>query len=149
MKNIKFRAWDNEDKKMLKQTSTMSFNETGDKEKSGYNWEAYTRNMIEVMQFTGLTDTNDVQIYEGDIVSVPYVTPYGGIAEDTEQGKYSILFEFGQFVINTPYSSTPLSSWCNRSESTYIPNYGKKVILQTGTLVTVVGNIYENPELLN
>jgi uncharacterized phage protein (TIGR01671 family) len=74
-------------------------------------------NNIAVCQFTGLTDKNGKEIYEGDVLSVD---------------NYKVLIKFigGQFVgYNSNYAITETQ---NRNWLQW----------------TVIGNIYENPELL-
>lgn len=57
MREIKFRAWDNEDKDMLLTPDIYLCQETAEAR------ERYT-----LMQYTGLKDKNSKEIYEGDIV---------------------------------------------------------------------------------
>lgn len=76
----------------------------------------------QLMQFTGLTDVNGKEIYEGDIVNFSF----DGVLH-IESGNY-IKFEDGAFLIHKPYFC-PLASDAN--------------------FIEVIGNIYEHSHLLN
>ena len=72
----------------------------------------------EIMQSTGLHDKNGKLIYEGDIVQFP--NPY-------EENKiFRQIVEWQELALTIGYSFTPF----------------------TALTVEVIGNIYENPELL-
>lgn len=104
MREIKFRAWDKEQKKMLDDVSTWT--------------DDFTGMLIALMQYTGLKDKNGKEIYEGDIVKYKNDKPD------------KVIFENGGFMTSRFYHRTP-NNW--------------KILLDE---LEVIGNIYENPELL-
>ena len=117
MREIKFRAWDKENKRML-YVSDINF--CGE-EISAYDREEYIGfNYIELMQFTGRQDINGKEVYEGDIVKCfdnYYKMYYIGVVD----------FADCSFVIKN--DACTYYRWQDYR-------------------VEIVGNIYENPELL-
>ena len=119
----KFRAWDKNNKEMISWRYLLN----------GYN----LRNVfmrpemcgLELMQSTGLKDKNDVEIFEGDIVSVrnhPFQKTEKSGAGIEIDGDYAISWNEGDLT------------WCA----------GNLLLARLKPYVTVAGNIYENPELL-
>lgn len=128
MREIKFRAWDKENKRMLKVDSLcFSLNKVMCEypEYDNYVWE--TGSNFEVMQYTGLKDKNDKDMYEDDIVKL---NTFKGL----KNGK--IIFKDGCFWA--------LVKEFNTVANVLFPLHDN----EGGTLFEVIGNIYENSELL-
>ena len=118
MREIKFRARDRES------------GEWRYHEDSGYDfWYGLDDGQYDsetLSQYTGLKDKNGKEIYEGDIVQGNFGIPPIGVRSVVE-------YEGSAFIIKTPK--------CNP----------KEVTLRTGIEcldLHIIGNIYENPELL-
>ena len=122
----KFRAWHNELGRMMS-ISDMWFNvdslgEIGLNDTIMNDYITVSPDEIELMQSTGLKDKNGKEIFEGDILkSNKYIT-----SVFYERGAYCVKF---CRTTNTTVTMNVIS---------FIEKYKTKVI----------GNIYENPELL-
>lgn len=97
-------------------------------------WDGTTEYIkAELMQYTGLKDKNGVEIYEGDVVSWPNDTVNDReIEEGISWVKYntkSCRFDLG---------------W----PSEFRNNYQGTMEFLSMVTPTVIGNIYENPELI-
>lgn len=134
MRDIKFRAWDKRTKRLY-QVQALQFYGTNntvdacwtngvdfDGESTLGEPELNNLHNLELMQYTGMKDVKGVEIYEGDI-----------IREDIEKGGppivVSVVWEDGAFY---------------GKERTHNPEYLIKEFLNG----KVIGNIYENPDLL-
>lgn len=132
MREIKFRAWDKERKSM--QTSRMnmvSFN--GDILMA--KRDEFRSSDIVIMQFTGLLDKNGREIYEGDIV-----------VENSYPMFNNGLCNYRCVVIwDKDEACFGLDMYCvsDRVRGFACPNS-----ISEYEALEVIGNIYENPELV-
>jgi len=113
MREIKFRVWDG----INYMSNPFTLNDLQSKTLQ------FTTDCV-VMQFTGLTDKNGKEVYEGDIIQWPHLKGH----------------------------DIPVIVYFNDSEFVFV---GKPINPQSETeswldnKCEVIGNIYENPELLN
>lgn len=130
MRDIKFRAWDKKYEEMINDIHispeydwlVLSDNDAlaeRDNRDRGKNQEYV------LMQYTGLEDENGVEIYEGDVIK---------IINDVSAGRYRVSYwgKEAAFMIIDDFKpkSMRLGIWFNTNK------------------IEVIGNIYENPELL-
>jgi len=87
-----------------------------------------------IMQYTGLTDKNGVKIFEGDIISSPHFTDAAGKNHTLNHiVEWSDRFS-GWFLLN-----------CKSKD----PNDGSlQLFVSRSGKIEVVGNVYENNELI-
>ena len=113
-RQIKFRAWDKTLFKMFEPRTLRDI--AKEAPNNGVNWYQF-----EMMQFTGLTDKNGKDIYEGDIVESDINCLF-------DDGKHSrpVFFDLGCFRIGDVDLLTVLNGFRGK----------------------VIGNIHENPELM-
>ena len=128
MREIKFRAWLKEEKKMVN-VETMDFTDKTirclkkNEFINAYLLRRVSFDDVELMQYTGLNDKNDKEIYEGDILFFR-----------DENMKYVVVWQDTAFII----------------ESIEIRKYSEKMYWLDDTEICceIVGNIYENKNLL-
>lgn len=124
MREIKFRAWDKIQKRMLMFAS--QFLDRIEWSYDGINFGGADKSPenYEIMQFTSLHDKNGKEIYEGDILKCDDAN------EDHQEFTTEVWFCNGQFL--TGHYGFPVHSWSGKENS----------------WCEVIGNIYQTPELL-
>lgn len=147
MREIKFRAWDKEEK-IMKEVKSLEWPLGDGMRCEARDWyDDYDERWVwgkvgeryEVMEFTGLKDKNGKEIYEGDIL-----TDY----EWEKHGPREVRFG-EEWIDASDYEDYSVGAVCF-----YLTNYlGNKNgfeglnSLQCDHL-EIIGNIYENPELI-
>lgn len=124
---IKFRAWDKKNKKWLDSTDflitadglVLLYDKECGREVEGLTgaWREDEEEDIEIVRFTGLTDKNGKEIYEGDILE--------------DRGDPQLITRSVVEFIDGSFWSKGWGRLGNHNEDS-----------------EVIGNIYENPELL-
>jgi uncharacterized phage protein (TIGR01671 family) len=127
MRKLKFRAWDTTNKKMYDRVLAGP----GDPcsivwDEDRHEWVQFDDACGVIMQYTGLIDSNGVEIYEGDIVSTGHATDVVEWIEaiDTDRDwQHCTGFLIHLLPMNITYKYSQLN-------------------------VKVIGNVYEHPHLI-
>ena len=106
-----------------------------------------------VGQYTGLTDRNGKRIFEGDIVryntfddfDCQSVVKFGEYNQDGSAGEYSASKCIG-FYVDVDNFTCP--DWCEYGSNCFSNYLKQQNILEVARYCEVIGNIRDNPELL-
>lgn len=131
MREIKFRAWDKKDKVMV-DFSHPYLAVVGERIRNyslGYDSEGNYRQQENIiyMQYTGLKDKHGVEVYEGDLLG------------NTMEG-FAIAWD------EELHSFWPINQYIPEEKSDV--HWYEIVEMADHGRLEVIGNIYENPELL-
>lgn len=144
MREIKFRAWD------MSEPEFLDFMEN-DVSAFHYPFELHEKGDIVLMQYTGLKDRNGVEIYEGDILKQEYERDYNVDYHPESLGYISHETDFGWHkgvVSITASNGACLRNPIHHSESRAVTEVTKMYKKIAGYRSEVLGNVYENPDLL-
>ena|SRR3990167_3122957 len=151
MRKIKFRAWDRKRKQMLQvwKVSCGSFPHPSEFYNRDFDPFMDKSSDSILMQFTGLRDKNGKEIYEGDVLTHQSVVfnKENGYPKDNFQPKVidGVLLQGvnqNPFPIHRNFENNPYRV-VEYNQANFYPlmDYGAFELV-------VIGNIYENPELL-
>jgi uncharacterized phage protein (TIGR01671 family) len=144
MRGIKFRAWDSDERKilrppvefqqLLRQISSLIDNSIGG--------DAIRTHSLEWMQFTGLKDKNGVEIYEDDIVLMDVAghSPIQGLVTNsiTHDGEFrsdrGLPGDYFLSAWGVEYRDGGFAAFCHYNRPY---DYAE-----------IIGNVYEHPQLL-
>ena len=123
-REIKFRAWDGKSimKELPAYLEPHDLNET---------INSMVNEGIILMQYTGIKDKNSKEIYEGDICKLIFA---GGNFE---------------YIAKICWGGLGWTERCIKDSGTNMGGYWPMTIFEFFKECEVIGNIYENPELLN
>ena len=129
MREIKFRAWDKKRSLMSRVANwifpcKMGFGLIELKDQPATHEARYGYGELELMQYTGLKDKNGVEIYEGDGV------------------KGSMLVAMRRVTLEITWEDAGFASRDTVTRDEYLVTRGNALNWE------VIGNIYENPELV-
>jgi uncharacterized phage protein (TIGR01671 family) len=122
MQEVRFRAWDYDTKQMLMENFIIT------PEGTVFRNGGADEEDIQLMQFTGLTDKNGKEIFDGDIVSLA-------------GEKWTVMWD-------NPSAGFWLEGPQERKNVFSEPVFGKLNIGARGADCEVIGNIFQNGDLL-
>lgn len=136
-REIKFRAWNEDDKKMffvseLRWAYDGTFISGLDTIFGADHWVPGDNSSINIMQYTGLKDNHDKEVFEGDIIKIK-----------NEDG----LYDYGEVVYGRKAAFCLWLPQVMTGIRVPLLNYVHGIMIDDYD-IEVLGNIYENPELI-
>lgn len=128
LREIKFRAWLKDEERMVSVSDISFIGEEIDiyeNDSTSGDWRGF--DCVELMQFTGYKDSDGIDIYEGDIVTC--------INHNDEAYDSKVYWSGGALCID--------SSACDYDYTAI--GFALEMDIYS---IEVIGNIYENPELM-
>lgn len=142
MREIKFKAWAKESKIFLNDDFNLIFDTQGLVAINSESGISVNLDFIELSQFTGLLDKNGKEIYEGDIVRLHrFIQVLGenmGVMEGEEEIDCEVTFSYWGVGFKSIKIPSDFMLYSDYEANNDIEEQ-----------VEIIGNIYENPELLN
>ncbi len=123
MNRLKFRAWNNQTYKMMLWKDIKSFKNLN---------KLLTLSFVDVMQFSGIYDGNKKQMYEGDIIKNGSRTMQ--LIFKQEACQFWLIWKDNEGI--------------NRYEP-LTATYGDDTHYFSNDNLEVIGNVYQNPELIS
>lgn len=144
----RFRAWLKEDKEMIEVDEIHFKNGELDFIGDAITWMCKSNDCV-LMQSTGLRDKNGKEIFEGDVLKFNDSWDdccYEGYVDGEIEGVNYVEIQSestGFIFCKTKYPDSSLFYYANEEHLTF-----QEILTDSDFEFEVIGNIYENPELL-